>query len=1709
MADLPPINLKVNTGPLKDFADSSKDAKQALGDLNTEMAKTKPAADQAAAGVNNVADSATKASAALDKTSASMDTAAAKTSSLAQGLEAIPTGGAKAVQAAEQLAASLVKVGTEGGKAGTITQTLDQIVAKTGVSYTQASAALTAAIAAHRSASDAASANATAFQALGGAAGGAIPPISSLAAAAGSGGAGFTSLASAARIAGTGIGAVSVAVGSAIVYLERMQESADRSRQRLEGLAGIKLGDEYFTGLQKLDVQLGTTQLALAPAIESLVKFRNLTTSSTGFQILPDGTVERLYAAGAGTESATKALQGLFQALRLGGASSADAVAAVNSFAEQVQKTGAFTGDMLRQLQKEAPAAATAIANVFTGGAQNADVFAKTLDKAPASVRSIMTVLQQLEDGNHAAFQHMKDDPKNLSDAIDKLNSSFTQLWKSVTDGNTPIDTGRKAISGLADDLDKIRESLPKAKEEIDLFANAGKSWSDMVAVVDDANSVWGKSIEINVVGGVEKALVEIGKLPTDGIQSLTNFVNASISELESWANTAVRAAQTVGSALASAASAGVGAASSSGANAFGSDISGGSYGAAPSAPVASPTTTAGNGFTFNDMGPDYASQVADGDISAFATGGSFVVGGSGSTDSTLVKFWATPGEKVTVETPTQAQESSSGAPKSRTGISAFADGGSFTVDGAAPKQTLAESLSMPDAGSSAANDALASHIADDFKTQTAALTDTINSARDGIENSIAAAAASIVTGVKSLSAASSTSSTPASTTAASSTTSSLSSTAASSLAASTTTPTLPNEPANSQFSTRQKQNSSSSSNQQSPWRSLQDYLNDPAYNQASRMGTAPAPQSMTPPVRSQRAAASPLQQQVQPTDYQSASGPVDQNGLPAGRLYGPLDVPDIGSAPVSMFGQSRTNAMVPKDSTSNGQSSPDIKQQTDTLKQTSEKGDKSIEDAVKQNADNTKSVGEQQSRSLDGVQKASDETASGIRDASTAAQDTSKSVDQAAQQAQQAAGQDQETLQQTQEATQEGTDATKETTDAAKAGTDATKEVKDQTQQGTEATTQGFQDANQTLDSVNQSVSQASETIQQLPDSLSSLQDAVTEAISSASTDITSAVQSAAADISSAVSNAVSSSANASSSNGSSDTGGSSGYATGGQFTVNGPGHTDTQKVEFWASPGEIVTVTPPGGTPPDNPAFGSMPQSKSGVRAFATGGQMTLGGEFSSPEVAKTSADLIAAHVSDGLRQQQSSLSDKIDLSSQAIIGASNANTAQVAGAIKTLSSAIPDPVAPVPASSTSTATASTSTAASGLNSVKSLQASNFGLGYGLPRTLDAAYAASIGFDPSTYAYTRGGVSGSTAGKGASDGGGSFGGFSGPGGSFGGFAIGGQFQVGRGGLPAFATGGQATVAGFSGDQTNVGTDTVYSGIDTKTDQQTASVKAKVDASTSQITAAMNSNTNQIVSGLGAVKDRFDAWRGSVNVSAKTAPATTTTSTSSTTPAYTIGNSTAGNASQNSLFPQASIAAGSGASDGGGSFGGFSGPGGSFGEYAIGGQFMVGRGLAEGGVITVPGGQSGTDSVDVKVKAAPGEKIMVMPPEEAEKLKQSSKDQQVVAPEPLRDFFGDHAQPISKGDPISSFINDNAAGALPGNSAGIRTAPVAPPMPGSSSAVFGTMGGNDPAPVHAWGNGNAADDAGMTKTVNIFLQSKQQADDFIRSRAEIKRAIG
>ncbi len=70
-----------------------------------------------------------------------------------------------------------------------------------------------------------------------------------------------------------------------------------------------------------------------------------------------------------------------------------------------------------------------------------------------------------------------------------------------------------------------------------------------------------------------------------------------------------------------------------------------------------------GGGGGFASFYGTGATQAFEGQYGgAHASGGSFMVGGSGGTDSTLVGLHATPGERVTIETPSQQRSSDGGA---------------------------------------------------------------------------------------------------------------------------------------------------------------------------------------------------------------------------------------------------------------------------------------------------------------------------------------------------------------------------------------------------------------------------------------------------------------------------------------------------------------------------------------------------------------------------------------------------------------------------------------------------------------------------------------------------------------------------------------------------------------------------------------------------------------------------------------------------------------------------------------------------------------------------------------------------------------------------------------------------------------------------------------------------------------------------------------
>ncbi|MCC8946015.1 hypothetical protein H8A97_13120 [Bradyrhizobium sp. Arg62] len=1581
MADLPPINLRVDTGPLRDFADANRQAKQSLSDLNSEMQKTKPAADQAAAGVEKVAQSANQldqvkgkfvglgssvdgtggafrkvgddVQQAVSRIAQATDQLTARTSSLSRGLETLPTGSAKAMQAANDLAASMVKMGAEGLKAGTVSQQLDQIVQKTGVTYNQASQALQGAIAAHNAASTATSNHARSVDGLAGAAGGAVPPIRNLgeeAANAGGRAGGFLStIATAPNI----LGAAASAAGLLVLAIQQAGDEANRQRSAFTAITGSAgEGAKAYDLIRQSARSTNTDVSSLTEAVKL---------SSQGFNQMGNSwPVIRLGASQASQDISklTDMFTTLDKVMQSAGATAKTEADVQSTLAQGIQKAGGLTVDTFQQIRNQSPEVARAISSAFSY--QDINQFQRQLAQTPISITDLEAAINRIKPAVDANFDPTK--PKTLEQFIRDLQTTWKDLLTTMSESG--------AFDFAASEMAKLQSGLQATIQEVQTLIG------------------WYNQLKSAVGGGIQ-------------------------------------------------------AASNSGSGGFGSDIAG-------SAGVDSPSNIAGSvsaDYSFDNS--SFINQdVASSFIGNFADGGSFVVPGGGGTDTFPASMNLTPGEVVDIHPPGTL-------------------GGLIAGNGDASGKTLGSEL-LPggdQSGTQAASATLAASIDADLKQQTASLTLLEHDSRDQIIAAVNASAVSINAGFKS-----------ALTGLTMATSASQSGTGTTSNSSSTgqTTPTSSSGSsggggggggggAKARKSQADQQQAPVMSAAQAlqyalgagvsrgmatgvkgyqgdfpvyssnvdpttgkPLSSLSDlsrYGNSDTYGRSTvtpppALGTAqstyyddhPYFTNKSPGIGSLSDAANQYMKSIGSTNPQPNGIPDQYPNLSGG--YDPLGSP-TGFTDVS-----------------GTKSDQDLKSQTDALKNSQDSGSRKISSAVKAANDSAKSIGDKTNSSLDSVQQST------------------------------------------------------------KAATQATTGVQKSTDQNTEATNSGFDRTASGLDDVQSVGQQTNQAVDQTTSAVSTGSDSIVSSVGSAASSIAQAVSSAVSSAASMASSSASRAASSSSGSGvsgssgssgsssssgsqsydfsdSSDTtdysgssGGSSGgsdynytpdiysgigtgnydntdyasalaagemaLATGGQWTVPGPGHTDTQKVEFWASPGEVVTVTPPGGTPPANPASGFTPQTKGGSPAFALGGQLTLGAEMGSPGVSQDSANLITAHVSITLAQQTASITDKVNQVGATMVGAIADSTKTLSSAIDSVAKHIPDPVPPVaapPPAQTSSASAGSTGSANG---------GGFFYSGGKPTQMPPEIARLTNNDVMKVAWEYShAMPGSLPGIGV----GSASGFTPQSAIYGGlpgYATGGQFVVApqmKGGIPAFATGGQMAVNGNAPSMPSVGADVVAASFDSKTNAISANVNRGMDTLTSKVVSAVAASTNSLAAGIAGIGTRFDAWHNSVNTTAKTAAQASATSSA---------GAVAAGPAMIPISPQQRQAA------------------------------ISTMGLADGGVLTVPGGSSGTDSVDVAVKASPGEKIFVMQPEDAERLKQSGKIQHVV-PEPLKNFLGDSA-----------------------------------PIPGGGGSALSAMGGGSDA-VPAYGSG-AGSGGGSYKKIDIHVYPGVTADTFVKSRDEVRR---
>lgn len=252
----------------------------------------------------------------------------------------------------------------------------------------------------------------------------------------------------------------------------------------------------------------------------------------------------------------------------------------------------------------------------------------------------------------------------HLSEAVDIWKSFFQDVEKTHSDANTfldklwndEIDSSAAWKASLVDDWNKVanaaKTQAPVVQTAIDDTATA---YDNLTAQVEKALIAQGVAIDNKVEAQLQSLpskAVHYGTTMWDQLDTISqqgasaiqgDFDNFLVNPAKvGFKGLVISFAQTLDQMLAKAAATDLFNAlfdtDKSGSSGLGG-ILGGFLGS-----IFTPSASAARGANLNDYGGAY-----------FATGGSFTVGGSGGTDSQLVSFHATPGEKVSVTRPGQS----------------------------------------------------------------------------------------------------------------------------------------------------------------------------------------------------------------------------------------------------------------------------------------------------------------------------------------------------------------------------------------------------------------------------------------------------------------------------------------------------------------------------------------------------------------------------------------------------------------------------------------------------------------------------------------------------------------------------------------------------------------------------------------------------------------------------------------------------------------------------------------------------------------------------------------------------------------------------------------------------------------------------------------------------------------------------------------------
>lgn len=263
-------------------------------------------------------------------------------------------------------------------------------------------------------------------------------------------------------LARVGIEGLAIAITTGLlVALSKISDAANKAQTQLgDLLQGKQLGSSTFAAMQADAEHLGTTIANLAPAFNSwVIAWQKFVETNRNFKFVAPPGMDLPPDVSGSVEKLRKAYVALYEALRIGKATNQEASAALNTFGNEMQRTGQVTGTMLEQLRLVAPAAFNAIMDAF-GKTEPAEQWIKEVDKIPISMRKFIDVMvlakpkidETFDSGVFKSFQD------GLDQIISALNDELLQA------------TGLNFSENLVREFDGITKGIHDASEEIRMF---------------------------------------------------------------------------------------------------------------------------------------------------------------------------------------------------------------------------------------------------------------------------------------------------------------------------------------------------------------------------------------------------------------------------------------------------------------------------------------------------------------------------------------------------------------------------------------------------------------------------------------------------------------------------------------------------------------------------------------------------------------------------------------------------------------------------------------------------------------------------------------------------------------------------------------------------------------------------------------------------------------------------------------------------------------------------------------------------------------------------------------------------------------------------------------------------------------------------------------------------------------------------------------